>query len=86
MEVAVEEGHLRLTARVKPEIRDKMSAQGEEPPPDPPPFSLGFLEMGSDRFVVPDGPLKGERGYFIRNESGAVDRIHFGGRLANRST
>jgi CubicO group peptidase (beta-lactamase class C family) len=86
MDVAVDDGHLRLTARVKPEIRDRMSAQGEDPPPDPPPFSLGFLDRDSDRFVVPDGPLKGERGFFVRNESGDVDRVHFGGRLAARAT
>jgi CubicO group peptidase (beta-lactamase class C family) len=85
MDVEVKDGALVLNARVKPEIGARMAEAGESVPEDPPPFPLGMLEATGDRFVVPDGPFKGQRGYFIRDEAGGVQGIHFGGRLATRT-
>jgi CubicO group peptidase (beta-lactamase class C family) len=85
MDVGVEDGALVLKARVKPEIAARMAEAGESVPEDPPPFPLGMLDATGDRFVVPDGPFKGQRGYFIRDEAGVVHGVHFGGRLATRT-
>ena len=51
---------------------------------DAPPTRLAML-AGGDRYVVPDGPGKGMRGFFRRDASGRVDALHLGGRLAPRA-
>lgn len=51
--------------------------------PEQRPVPLKMLP--EDRFVVVDGPGKGGRGYFVREE-GAVSGVDFGGRLATRVT
>jgi CubicO group peptidase (beta-lactamase class C family) len=82
-DVAVEGGKLVLEGRIRPEVASQMVAQGEQVP-EMPPFPLSFLSAEGDRFFVRDGPLKGEKGYFHRSTSGAVDGVHFGGRYATR--
>lgn len=32
-----------------------------------------------------DGPYKGMKGYFVRNDTGELEAMHLGGRLANRT-
>jgi hypothetical protein len=82
-DVAVNGGGLVLEGRIRPEVAAQLAAQGEQPP-EMPPFPLSFLSADGDRFFVTDGPLKGEKGYFHRSTSGAVDGVHFGGRYATR--
>lgn len=51
--------------------------------PEQRPVPLKMLP--DDRFVVVEGPGRGTRGYFVR-EDGAVSGVDFGGRLARRVT
>jgi CubicO group peptidase (beta-lactamase class C family) len=83
-DITVNGGGLVLEGKVKPELAAQMMAQGERPP-EMPPFPLSFLSADGDRFFVTDGPLKGEKGYFHRDPTGAVQGVHFGGRYATRS-
>ena len=70
---------VRMEVRIKPEIR---AAADKEPPPDPAPMDLGLLPR--DEYIVTDGEYAGQRGFFSRNESGAVTGVDLAGRLASR--
>jgi len=74
--------HLRLAAAMKPQIR--AAAHGEAPP-DHPPFNLGLLPGDGDEYVITDGALKGQRGFFTRAHDGSVAGVDLGGRLYQRS-
>jgi hypothetical protein len=84
-QVEISAGGGRLSAQViiKPEMAAALSEAGQEPGPQPP-IPLGMVAGDGDRFVVPDGPAKGLRGYFRRDDGGQVDGVHLGGRLAAR--
>ena len=79
--VSMEGRRLRLDARIKPEIR----AVAENAPPDYPPLEFGLLPGDTDEYVITEGALKGHRGFFTRDESGAVVAVDLGGRVARRS-
>jgi hypothetical protein len=66
---------------MKPEIR---AAAAKELPPDYPPADLGLLPGDGDEYIVTSGGLKGQRGFFTRDESGAVVGVDLAGRLFNR--
>jgi hypothetical protein len=83
LDIVIEEGHLVLNPEVKPDYLKKLIAAGEDEP-EPEPIPLGLLPGEGDRYIVIDGPAKGMKGYFVRGESGGVDGIHVGGRLATR--
>ncbi len=70
---------LTLDVRIKPEIR---AAADTELPPDHAPADLGLLP--SDEYIISSGGLKGQRGFFTRDESGAVMGVDLAGRLFNR--
>jgi len=70
---------VRMEVRIKPEIR---AAADKEPPPDPAPMDLGLLPR--DEYIVTDGEYAGQRGFFSRDESGAVTGVDLAGRLASR--
>jgi CubicO group peptidase (beta-lactamase class C family) len=72
---------LRLDVRMKPEIR---AAADKELPPDYPPAGVGLLPGDGDEYVLTDGGMQGLRGFFTRDESGAVVGIDLAGRLFNR--
>ena len=72
---------LRLDVRIKPEIR---AAAKTEPPPDIAPADIGLLPGGADEYIVTSGGLKGQRGFFTRDESGAVVGVDLAGRLFKR--
>ena len=72
---------LRLDVRIKPEIR---AAAKTELPPDIAPADIGLLPGGADEYIVTSGSLKGQRGFFTRDESGAVVGVDLAGRLFNR--
>jgi CubicO group peptidase (beta-lactamase class C family) len=82
--VEVHDGFLTIRPEMKPEVRRQLSEQGEELPEENPTFTLGMLPGPGDRYVVTDGPAKGMKGYFGRDASGMVDKVHIGGRLATR--
>ena len=72
---------LRLDVRIKPEIR---AAAKTEPPPDIAPADIGLLPGNGDEYIVTNGGLKGQRGFFTRDESGAIVAVDLAGRLFNR--
>jgi hypothetical protein len=72
---------LTLEGGIKPEIR---AAADKELPPDIPPADLGLLPGDGDEYVITSGALTGQRGYFTRNERGAVVGMDLAGRLYRR--
>jgi CubicO group peptidase (beta-lactamase class C family) len=82
LHVTAADGGLLVKAEIKPGVWEQISDDPE--PPDEPPLPLGMLEGPGDRYIVSDGPAKGMKGYFARNESGEIESMHVGGRLADR--
>ncbi|MGH9291776.1 MAG: serine hydrolase domain-containing protein [Acidimicrobiales bacterium] len=78
-----EGGHLVARVEIRPEVAKKLYESGEEVE-EQPPIPLALLEGPDDRFVVPDGPAKGMKGYFTRDREGRIEGVHLGGRLATR--
>ncbi|HEY4019020.1 MAG TPA: serine hydrolase domain-containing protein [Pseudonocardiaceae bacterium] len=70
---------LSLEVLLKPEIR---AASDVEIPADYDPFEFGLLP--GDEYIVTDGALKGQRGFFTRDATGAVVGVDLAGRLFNR--
>ena len=73
---------LRLDVRIKPEIR---AAAKTAPPPDLEPADIGLLPGGTDEYIVTSGGLKGQRGFFTRDQSGTVVGVDLAGRLFKRA-
>ncbi len=46
---------------------------------------LGLLDGDGDRYMVAEGPMKGMRGFFLRDANGAVGAVNLGGRRFVRS-
>ncbi len=76
-------GGLLLKTEVRPEVWAKRS---EDDLPEPDDFPLGMLPGDGDRYIITDGDAKGMKGYFARDESGKIEAIHIGGRLAQRAS
>jgi CubicO group peptidase (beta-lactamase class C family) len=74
------DGLLIIDATTRPEVLEQL---GEEPS-DEPPIPIGILPGDGDRYIVPEGPAKGMKGYFTRGADGKIDGIHLGGRYAER--
>jgi CubicO group peptidase (beta-lactamase class C family) len=70
---------LSLEVLLKPEIR---AASQAEMPADYDPFDFGLLP--GNEYVVTSGALKGQRGFFTRDESSAVVGVDLAGRLFKR--
>jgi CubicO group peptidase (beta-lactamase class C family) len=70
---------LSLEVRIKPEIR---AASEVEMPADYDPFDFGLLP--GDEYIVTSGALKGQRGFFTRDDTGAVVAVDLAGRLFSR--
>ncbi|SDD86315.1 serine hydrolase domain-containing protein [Glycomyces harbinensis] len=79
--VTDEGGRLTLAARIKPELRE---ASEDELPADCEPAHMGFLAEDGDDYIITEGPLEGQRGYFDRGEDGAITGIDLGGREFRR--
>ena len=79
--IGTEGAGLRLEVRMKPQIR---AAADRELPPDHAPFDVGLLPGDADEYIIISGAFKGQRGFFTRDESGAVVGVDLAGRLFKR--
>jgi CubicO group peptidase (beta-lactamase class C family) len=77
--VEADEVAMRLTVGIKPEIR---AAADTEMPPDYPPAAMGLLP--DDGYIITEGGLTGQRGFFARDERGTVVGLDLAGRAATR--
>lgn len=81
--IADQHGRLTLAVGIKPEIRAASDAQM---PPDHPAAEIGFLPGDGDEYIVTEGGLKGQRGFFSRAADGTVTGADLAGRLFTRTT
>lgn len=82
LDVATDGSELTLGVGIKPEIR---AASEEEMPPDYSPAAIGFLPGDGDEYIIIDGGLKGQRGYFSRDDAGEIVGVDLAGRLFGRA-
>lgn len=80
LDLRIEDGGLVMEATIRPEVLEQL---GEEEQYDPP-YPIGMLPGEGDRYIVTDGPAKGMRGYFGRDQAGLIEGMHVGGRYATR--
>jgi CubicO group peptidase (beta-lactamase class C family) len=80
--LTVKDGNLLVKMEPTPEVRARIRERGGEEPEDQPPFPIAVL--ANDKYVLAEGPAKGQRGYFVRDDAGTVTGINLGGRLATR--
>ncbi|MCP3804011.1 beta-lactamase family protein [Allokutzneria sp. A3M-2-11 16] len=81
VDIATEGTVLTLAVGIKPEIRESSDV---EMPPDYVPAAIGFLP--DDEYIVLEGGLQGQRGYFSRDTAGAVVGVDLSGRLFTRTS
>ncbi|SDM26882.1 serine hydrolase domain-containing protein [Allokutzneria albata] len=81
VDIATDGSVLTLVVGIKPEIR---AASEVEMPPDYAPAAIGFLP--DDEYIVVEGGLKGQRGYFSRDTAGSVVGVDLSGRLFTRTS
>lgn len=81
LEIGTDGAGLTLEVLVKPEIRENAE---QEIPADHLPFEFGLLPGEGDEYMITAGAFVGQRGYFSRDESGAVVGVDLAGRLFNR--
>jgi CubicO group peptidase (beta-lactamase class C family) len=74
---------LTLEVLLKPEAR---AALDTDPGPDYAPFDLGLLTGDGDEFVLTSGALKGQRGYFTRDDRSTIVGVDLASRLFTRVT
>ncbi len=72
---------LTLAVGIKPEIR---AAAETDLPPDYPPAAIGRLPGDGDEYIITEGGMKGQRGFFTRDEQGVVVGVDLAGRVATR--
>ncbi|MEV6111829.1 serine hydrolase domain-containing protein [Streptomyces sp. NPDC052109] len=81
LDIADDGGRLTLAVGIKPEIR---AASDAEMPPDCPAAQIGFLPGEADEYIVTEGGLKGQKGFFSRGDAGEVTGVDLAGRLFTR--
>jgi CubicO group peptidase (beta-lactamase class C family) len=81
LSIGTDGARLTLEVGIRPEIR---AAWGREAPPDYAPAAIGLLPGDADEYIITGGGLKGQRGYFTRDECGVVVGIDLAGRLFGR--
>jgi len=79
--IAVADTGMTLAAGIKPEIR---AASATEAPPDYPPAAFGLLPGDGDEYILTEGGMKGQRGFFTRDGAGRVIGLDLAGRAAAR--
>lgn len=72
---------LTVEFTIKPEIR---AATETELPPDLPPADLGLLPGDAGEYIVTSGGLKGQRGFFTRDQDGRITAADLAGRTFTR--
>ncbi|MEU5303047.1 serine hydrolase domain-containing protein [Streptomyces noursei] len=82
LDIATDGSRLTLAVGIKPEIR---AASEADMPPDYPAAGMAFLPGDGDEYLVTEGGLKGQRGFFTRDEAGAVVGVDLAGRLFGRA-
>ena len=84
VDLTAEAGRLLASVQMKPHFAAMLREQGEDVPDEQPPLPLALLAGDGDQYVIPEGPAKGMKGYFTRDDDGRVVGVHMGGRLATR--
>ena len=79
--IAADGTSLSLEVLIRPEIR---ASSEVELPADYPPFAFGLLSGEGDEYIVTDGAMKGQRGFFTRDEDRSVIGVDLAGRLFTR--
>jgi Beta-lactamase len=79
--VAGDGTELTLAVGIKPEIR---AAAETDLPPDYAPAAIGRLPGDGDEYIITEGGMKGQRGFFTRDEHGVVVGVDLAGRAAMR--
>ncbi len=79
--IADDDTGMTLEVGLKPEIR---AALDNEAPPDYPPLGIGLLPDEGDAYIISEGGMQGQRGFFTRDGRGAVVGVDLAGRLFNR--
>jgi len=72
---------MALEVGLKPEIRAGLASDA---PPDYPPAAIGLLPGNGDDYILIEGGMKGQRGFFTRDEDGTVVGVDLAGRIATR--
>lgn len=73
---------LTITCGIRPEVRAEAN---RELPPNVPRAELGLLPGNGDDFIVMSGGLRGQRGFFTRDDRGAIMGVDLAGRLFKRA-
>lgn len=81
LDLATDGAAITLAIDIKPAVR---AAADKELPPGYPREEISLLPGDGDEFIITDGGLKGARGFFTRDESGAIVGIDVGGRMHTR--
>ncbi|MFJ3928199.1 serine hydrolase domain-containing protein [Streptomyces sp. NPDC090022] len=81
LDIATDGERLTLAVGIKPEIR---AASDVEMPQDYPAATIGFLPGDGDEYIVTDGGLQGQLGFFTRDAHGTVTGVDLAGRLFPR--
>lgn len=79
--IAAGEDGMTLAAGIKPELR---AASATEMPPDYPPAAIGLLPGDGDEYILTEGGMKGQRGFFTRDQAGTIVGLDLAGRGATR--
>ncbi|MFI1970217.1 serine hydrolase [Streptomyces cinnamoneus] len=82
LDLATDGTRLTLGVGIKPEIRQASDA---DMPPDHAPAETGFLPGDGAEYVITEGGLKGQRGFFTRDAGGKVTGVDLAGRLFTRA-
>ncbi len=80
IELYLQDGNLMLQATPQ----GGFPMPDSKPGPTPPPTRLSIRE--GEQVVGLDSPFKGNRGEFLRDDSGTINWLRFGGRIARRLT
>jgi CubicO group peptidase (beta-lactamase class C family) len=79
--IATNGAGLTLEVGIKPEIR---ASRDGEMPPDYPPAAMGLLAGDRDEYIITEGGLKGQRGFFTRDQNGMIVGVDIAGRVFQR--